>query len=954
MRRYLFAFLSLLFSFSTLAVAGEKGKEFKIPYEKYKLANGLNVILHMDKSDPIASIYVCYHVGSNRETKGHTGFAHLFEHIMFQESQHIPQDQFFKKIQGAGGTLNGSTNNDRTNYYETVPKNALEMALWMEADRMGFLLSKLTQEAFENQQNVVQNEKRQNYDNRPLGNSGYVLSKLLYPDIHPYNWQVIGSLDDLGNASLQDVIDFYRKYYGPQNATLVVAGDLDVPQTKKWIEKYFGEIKGGAKAQSLSKMPVTLTETKKAYYEDDLTNSNSFTMAFPTVEEYNKDSYALRYLGQLLASGKKSPMYRVLVDEKKLTPSMGGGGGGRGMGGGGGGAMNRSMELSGSFNISVQPYPDKNLTDVESAVKEAFELFEKERFTDKDLERLKTGIELQFYNSIAGVAGKASRLGDLNEYAGSPDFLNSDLNNSLNVTKEDIWRVYNQYIKGKNYVVLSIVPTGKSNLVVQGSTLFVIPEESISRQGTAKKSATSVKVEPTPTKFDRSKEPPKGSNPAVTIPKIWTANTKNGIKIYGITHKELPLVQFSVSLKGGMMLDPKDKIGTSSLTARLMNEGTKTKTPVELRETMQDLGVSVSMSSGEETFTVSSSCLANKLADAVALAKEMMFEPRWDEKEFALAKRQTMESFKRSESSPASIATRVFDKLVYGADHILASSASGTAKSIESITIDDLKNYYNNYFSPSVAKIMVVGDITKEKAVAMFDALKDWQAKEVKIPKISVEPSKMKPGIYFVDVPNAKQSEFRVGHLGLARTNSDYYKAVVMNYHLGGNFNGILNMILREEKGYTYGARSSFSGTTNPGTFQASSSIQGNATLETSKIIHSEIDKYRQGISPENLALVKSTILNGEALNYETIRQLAGMLSLIVQYDLPFDYVKKQQEIVKNMSTSEHKALSEKYLLPDKMIYLIVGDKATQFDKLKEVGLGTPILLDKEGKPVAQ
>jgi zinc protease len=914
-------------------------KEFKIPYEKYVLPNGLNVLLHIDRSDPIVAVYVVYHVGSAREEKGKTGFAHLFEHLRFNESQDIPQGQWFKKLQIAGAsTINGSTDNDRTNYFEVVPKNALEMALWMESDRMGFLLSKVTQQTFVTQQNVVQNEKRQG-DNRPYSQSSYIIDKLMYPESHPYNWQVIGSMEDLANASIQDAINFHNKYYGPSNATLVVAGDIDVAQTKEWIEKYFAEIKSSEQPKLLPNMPVKIDEIKRAYYEDNLASAPQLNMAFPTVEDYNADSYALDFLSRILAGSKKSPLYKILVEEKKLSPSVN--------------ARQNSSEIAGNFQITVRAFPNVKLGDVENAIKEAFLRFEKEGFTEKDIERQKAGLEFNFYNSISGVLGKAMRLADYNIFKGSPDFITTDFNNSMSVTKDDVWRVYNKYIKGQNYVITSFMQKGKSDLAAPNSELFIIPEESIDKQGTKKKDITNVKTELIPSKIDRTKEPVKNPDPEVNIPKIWVDKTFNGIKIYGIKQSELPLINFSIILKGGMLLDNQEKVGTAFLTARLLNEGTKTKTPVELREAIQDLGANINITGGVESITLNGSCLASKFQETFALAKEMLYEPRWDEKEFAIAKSQTIEDLKRTESSPASIATNVFGKLVYGSDNILSNQPNGTQNSITTITIDDLKKFYEQYFSPSVAKIMVLGDITQEKAVEIFNGLKDWKAGDVKIPEVKIS-STTKPGIYFVDVPKAKQSVFNVGHLGLSVSDPDYYKAFVMNYKLGGDFSSILNMILREAKSFTYGARSTFSGTAYSGTFTASTSVQSNATFETTQIIRDEIAKYRQGISAIDLELVKSTLLKSNAGRFETLRQLSQMLTPIVLYDLPLDYVKQCEVIVQKMTIDEEKALAQKYLHPDKMIYVIVGDKETQFNKLKELGLNDLILLDKDGKPVTK
>ena len=931
------AIIAVLLAFGIVVSAAQDKKEFKVPYEKYVLANGLNVILHVDRSDPIAAVYVAYHVGSGREEKGRTGFAHLFEHLRFNESQNIPQGQWFKRLQTAGASMiNGSTNTDLTNYFEVIPKNAIEMALYMESDRMGFLLSKFTQETFVTQQNVVQNEKRQ-YDNNPYSQTSYIMDKMMYPENHPYNWQVIGSLEDLANASIEDAVKFHNKYYGPSNATLVVAGDIDIAQTKAWIEKYFAEIPSAEKPKSIPPMPVKLDAIKQASYEDNLANAPQLTMAFTSVEEYNKDAYALDFLARVLGGTKKSPLYKIIVEEKKLAPAVS--------------AYNSSSELAGVFQLTIRAFPTTKLGDVEEAVKEAFARFEKEGFTDEDVERQKAGLEYRFYSSIASVLGKSMRLADYNIFRGTPDYMSTDIENSLKVTKDDVWRVYNTYIKGKPYIALSIVPKGKSDLGVPGATPFVIPEESIEKQGTKKEVTGTYKPEPIPSRIDRTKAPVPGPDPAVTIPSIWTDKTTNGIPVYGIRQSELPLVQFSILVKGGMLLDSPSKVGTAYLTARLMNEGTKSRTPVELREAIEDLGASLSIGGGDEWITLSGSCLTSKLPETFALAKEMLFEPRWDEKEYAIAKDQTIENLKRMEASPAAIASSVFGKLVYGQDNILANQVMGTQKSVEALSIDDLKAYYQKYFSPTEAKVIVTGDIAKEKAVSVFNGLKEWAAKPVMIPAVST-PVSAKAGIYFVDVPKAKQSVFNVGHTALAYGDPDYYKSVVMNHKLGGDFSSILNMILRETKSFTYGARSSFDGSSSAGTFRVSVPVQANATYETAQIIRDEVAKYRQGITSEDLDQVKSVLLKSNSGRFETLMQLSRMLMPVVQYGLPFDYVSQREDIVRTMTVEQHRALAQKYLNPEKMIYVIVGDKSTQFDKLKELGLGDPVLVDKEAKPV--
>ena len=432
---------------------------FTIEYEKYILDNGLTVILHTDKSDPIIGVAIQYHVGSNRETPGRTGFAHLFEHMLFQESQHVGQDQFFKKIQNVGGTLNGGTNKDGTVYYEVVPKNALETVLWMESDRMGWLLSTVTQPAFENQQEVVQNEKRQRVDNRPYGHNNYVIIKNLYPEDHPYNWTTIGELEDLQNATLKDVRDFYEKWYGPNNATMVIAGDINKRNVKKLVEKYFGEIKSSPDNGDPEPIPVKLAETKKVYHEDNFASSPRLTMVFPTVDHKHADAPALELLSQLLSDGKKAPLYKVIVEEKKLASNLY--------------SYSGTQEIAGTFNIVVNAFPTKSLTDVETAVHEAFARFESDGFTAEDLERLKAKYETGFYQGISSVLGKGFQLAYYNEFYGSPDFANQ-LQKVLDVNMSDVKRVYEKYVKGQNYVMTNFVPKCKVDLVADGSALFPI------------------------------------------------------------------------------------------------------------------------------------------------------------------------------------------------------------------------------------------------------------------------------------------------------------------------------------------------------------------------------------------------------------------------------------------------------------------------------------------------
>ncbi|WP_378176296.1 M16 family metallopeptidase [Aquimarina sp. SS2-1] len=916
----------------------EVGK-LSIDFEKYELENGLQVVLHQDKSDPIVSVAIQYGVGSNREKTGRTGFAHLFEHMLFQESENVPQDQFFKKIQDVGGTLNGGTWQDGTIYYEVVPKNAMETVMWLESDRMGFLINTVTESAFNNQQEVVQNEKRQRVDNNPYGHTSWVIDKNIFPEGHPYNWQVIGELVDLQNATVEDVKEFYDKYYGPNNATLVLAGDFETAEAKAMIEKYFGEIKKRQPVEKLKVQNVTLSETKRLMHEDNFATTAQLNMVWPTVEQYTEDAYALDFLGELLAEGKKAPLYKVLVKEKELTSDTN--------------AWNRSMEIAGKFRINITANEGKSLADIEAGVFEAFKKFEEEGITDKDIERIKAGLETDFYNGISSVLGKSFQLAQYNVFAGDPGFITQDIENIKAVTKEDVMRVYNKYIKDKPYVITSFVPKGKTELAATDSQVAAVVEEEIKENVETAVADTKEEIEKTPSLFDRSVAPKEGESPKLNVPSSWNTTLANGMKVYGIEQNELPLTNFSLVISGGHLLDSFDKVGVANLMTDIMMEGTATKTPEQLEEEIELLGASINMYTTREAIVISGNTLVRNLDKTLALVEEILLEPRWDEEEFARIKTKTINEIKRSAANPNVVARNVYNKVLYGDKHMFAYPTVGTVESVEAITIDDLKQFYANNFSPSVSKFQIVGDIKQDKAIAALKSLESkWASKEVTIPEYEIVNNRDKSSLYFVDIPNAKQSVINIGYLSMARTDEDYFPATVMNYKLGGSFSGNVNLILREEKGYTYGARTRFGGTKIPGTFTASSSVRTNTTFESVKIFKDEIEKYKNGISQEDLDFTKNALIKSNARRFETQGALLGMLQEMGRYDLAPDYIAKEEAIIEGMTLEQHKELANKYLDESKMAYLVIGDAATQFEQFKNAGFDEVLMLDKDAKKV--
>lgn len=910
-----------------------------IEFEKYTLENGLDVVLHHDKSDPVVAVAIMYHVGSNREKPGRTGFAHLFEHMLFQESEHVGQDQFFKKIQDAGGTLNGGTWKDGTVYYEVVPNNALEMVMWLESDRMGYLINTVTESAFYNQQEVVQNEKRQRVDNNPYGHTSYVIDKAIYPEGHPYNWQVIGELVDLQNATVEDVKEFYHNFYGPNNATLVIAGDFEEVSTKELVEKYFGEIKKGPEVAPITPQPGELTETVRLYHEDNFARTAQLNMVWPTVEEYHPDAYALNFLAELLSDGKKAPMYKNLVKEKNLTSRVN--------------AWNSAQEIAGAFRISVTANAGIGLDTIEQSINESFAMFETEGITDKDIERIKASIETGFYNGISSVLGKSFQLSQYNTFAGDPGYITTDIDNIKAVTKEDVLRVYETYIKDKPYVITSFVPKDQPELVAANSEKAFVVEEEITENVDKEVVDADDEVIMSESLFDRSIEPEKGPDPVLTIPEQWSTTLSNGMKVYGIEQNELPLVEISMVIEGGHYLDEITKNGVANLMTDIMMEGTATKTPQELEEAIDLLGADISMYTGNFDITITANCLSRNFEPTMALLEEILLEPRWDEEEFELIKTRTINSIKQRDAQPNAVARSAYNKLLYGAEHILGYGSSGTEADVEMIKIDDLKAFYDKNYSPSVTSVHVVGDVNQPRVEkALTSMTSRWAAKEVALPEYSIPEQGDMNGLYFVDIPQAKQSVINIGYVAMARTDPDYYAATVMNYKLGGSFSGNVNLVLREEKGYTYGARSYFSGSKIPGSFTATSSVRTNTTFESTKIFMEEMENYRDGISQEDLDFTKNALIKSNARRFETLYSLIGMLETRSNYGFEADYIKKEEDIIRNMTLDEHKALAQKYITPSKMKYLIVGDAATQFEQFKDAGFDEVKLIDKDANEV--
>ena len=923
-------------------VASQVSNTVNLDIEKFTLDNGLEVVLHQDKSDPVVAVAIQYHVGSNREKVGRTGFAHFFEHMLFQDSENVGAGNFIKNIGNMGGSLNGGTWTDGTIYYEIVPNDGLEKVLWMEADRMGYFINTVTQEGLENEKQVVKNEKRQSVDNRPYGHESGVTLAALYPKGHPYSWSVIGSLEDLQNATLGDVREFYNQWYGANNATLVLAGDFDKKQAKAWVEKYFGEFKARGDVTPMPPKPVTLSKSKSLYHEDNFAKVPQLAMTLPTVDQNSDDRFALEMLAQILSDGKDSVMYQTLVEEDKVAPRAS--------------AYTNHGELAGTFKFVVRAFNGKKLDDVKASIDKALATFEKVGATDKQIARILTGKENEFYQSINSVFSKASALASYNEFYGDPTLISSEIKQYQKVTKSDLMRVFKQYILGKNFIATSFVPKGQTNLILTGATKANVTEEKIV-QGAEKvmaakdNSATLAPAVQEISSFDRSIEPQFGPTPTVELPQVWDTALPNGVTVSGIEHTELPVVSFSIRVMGGHQLDLVDKHGAANLLTDMLMEGTHNKTPQQLEDALGELGAELSFTTSDEYITLSGSTLSKNYTAVMALAEEILLEPRWDETQWQRVKKETLAGITQSAGSPNAIAANVFGKLLYP-DSNLGTPVTGTAKEVEALTLNDIKAFYYANIKANVTSVQVAGDVTQAQVTASLLKMATLKQGNVMLPKASERIEQDKSKLFFVDVPGAKQSFIRIGSRAMTADSNDYYPAVAVNHNLGGSFSGKLFQILRLQKGYTYGAYSGFSRSNQGGAFTARSSVRSNVTLESLETFKEIFKDYINNFDQAALDSAKSVLAKQDARAFETPNSLLGVLLNIDTYGLPKDYVANQQQALADLTLAQAKAMLTKYMNSDKMTYLIVGDAKTQLPRLNALGMGRVTLLDTNGNKV--
>jgi zinc protease len=905
-----------------------------IPARSFELENGLRVIFHIDRSDPVVAVVLAARVGSAREEPGRTGFAHLFEHLFFLDSENLGPgglDAMSARIGGSGA--NGSTSFDITDYLQTVPNDALEKMIWAEADKLGYFINTVTDAVLAKEKQVVKNEKRQSVDNAPYGHTWGVILENLYPSDHPYSWPVIGSLADLDAATLEDVRGFYRRWYTPNNSTLVIAGDFDPDQARAWVQRYFGEIPRGPEAEVPQPRPAVLTETKRLMHEDNFATLPQLTLAWPTVERGHADEAALDVLLTLLTDGKEAPLTAVLVDEAKLTDSVGG--------------FNSNDQIAGVSTLQVTAFDGVDLDAVRTALDQGFARFEREGVDPAALARVKTMAEAGFYTRLGSVLGKGSALARHDLYGTTPD---RDLAALQAVTAADVMRVYQRYIKDRPHVATSFTPRGRAELALEGSVVAVVVEEPIVQgaEAAVDPRAETAAYERTPSTFDRSVEPPFGDPAVVASPTIWTAALPNGLAVSGIENDETPLAYFELSIDGGRLFDDPAKPGAASLLARMMDRGTRDRTPAELENAFKSLGAAVNVSAGDERFVISGRTLSRNLAATLDLVEEMLLQPRWDPAELELARAAATAQIQASRAQPAAIAGRAYNLIAYGPDHILSRGALGTESSVAALTMEDLRAYLENNLAPNNARFRVVGAVDQAAATAALAGLgQRWARREVTVPAWAPPTPPTESRVFFYDMPNASQSVLVFGYPALTRADPDFYPATVANYILGGGgFASRLTQQMREGAGYTYGVRSGFSGGGEVGHFQLSSAVRANVTLEAATMARDIMRDYGATFTEADLEVTRSALSKSRARAFETAGAKLGVLQAIGDFGLPADYLDREARVIEGLTVEQVRALAAEHLRTDGMIYVVVGDAATQAARLEELGYGPVVMIN--------
>ncbi|MCH8332146.1 MAG: insulinase family protein [Bacteroidetes bacterium] len=727
-----------------LIIKVEGTGEFDIPYEKWKLPNGLTVIVSEDHSDPICHVQVLYHVGSSREELGKSGFAHFFEHMLFQGSKHVGDEEHFKIVSDAGGSSNGFTQRDFTVYIETVPSNQVEVALWLEADRMGFLLEAVTKEKFEIQRKTVKNEKFQNQVNRPYGLTGEVLGKTLYPPTHPYSWPVIGYVDDLDRVTVDDLKDFFLRWYGPNNATLTVTGDVDPKQIVELANKYFGSINPGPVTERRNIPLPVLPVDRFGNFEDNVYFPLTL-MVFPTPGLYHRDEAPLDILADMMGDGKSSLFYKNFVKTEDAVNVN---------------VYNGADELAGEFTFRIVAYPEFSFQDIEKKIRETLEQFEKEGMTQGGIDRAKAKITSQIVDNMENVFSKSYALSRWNVLISKPWNYSNEMDRYNKVTLEDVQKVYRKYIKGKNSAIVNVYPRppmseDTTESVNPNANIKVSKNPNLLTEGMGEWKYIKPKDD-----FDRSMKPVPGAPKKPIIPDFYVGTFDNGIKMIGAEDHEIPKVVVILDIEGGDKVLEKDQIGLSRLTAAVMDEATDKYSAEDFEKELDLLGSRIFIRGGTTQTSIRLECFSDKLDASLKLLEERLLHPKFDDKDFKRIRKQVVGGLQQQKKDAGTMARWALNGLLHQ-NSIIGTHA--TDKNIKKLKLQDCFDYYNKYYDPSVTDLVIVGDVTEAQIKPKLEFLNKWEKKNVEIPNMAAPTGADKTAIYVVQKPYAKQSMIRIG-----------------------------------------------------------------------------------------------------------------------------------------------------------------------------------------------
>ncbi|MGR5131187.1 M16 family metallopeptidase [Vibrio alfacsensis] len=899
----------------------EEGK-VKIPYQKYQLDNGLTVILAPEDSDPLVHVDVTYHVGSAREDIGKSGFAHFFEHMMFQGSENVGDQQHFKIITEAGGTLNGTTNRDRTNYFETVPANQLEKMLWLESDRMGFLLDAVSQEKFEIQRSTVKNERAQRYDNRPYGLIWERMAEALYPEGHPYSWQTIGYVEDLDRVDVNDLKAFFLRWYGPNNAVITIGGDIDVEQTLAWVNKYFGSIPRGPEVDNAPKQPAKLEENKFITLEDRI-QQPMVMIAWPTTYSGEANQASLDTLSSVLGSGTNSLLYQDLVKTQKAVDA---------------GSFHDCAELSCNFYVYAMGDSGEkgDLSKLYDELMQSLNKFSKEGVTKDRLDQLKGQAEADAIFALESVKGKVTQLASNQTFFGQPDLIEKQLEQIRAVKPESVEKAYSDFIQGKNKVTLSVVPKGKIDLAVKPST-FVTPKrtlpeyQKITDDQLAYRRATD--------NFDRSVQPPAGAPVEATMPTLYGIHFDNGSELLGTVSTETPTVMMQFSLPAGTRFVDKGKEGLAQLTAAMLQEGTTKRSVEDIQAELDKLGSMISVEASGYTTNISVSSLAKNLAATLKIVEEMLLSPAFKEEDFERVKVQALEGLVYEQQNPSWMASQASRQVLYG-DSVFARPKDGTQAGLNALTLDDVRDFYTKHYTPQSAQIVVVGDISKQDIQKQLAFWSNWEdeAAPLYAPQSIVPLGEQK--IHLVDKPGAPQSVVMLVRQGMPYdATGDFYLSQLANFNLAGNFNSRINQNLREDKGYTYGAFGYFSGNVETGSVVFTAQVRADSTVASIIEMENELNEYSQaGMTDDEMKFMRQAVGQKDALKYETPTQKGKLISDILKYNLDKDYLQQRNAIVDTVDKRTLDALAQKWFDPNDYQIVVVGDAKSLRPQLEKLG----------------